>query len=91
MEFSIYIAPENAEQDSPDLLQQSLFLGSCNKIFTHQNFQKLKYQEVITETLLLSKIPSKYENSDSEHQIGQITFDLKLNMGNLQEQLLYSN
>ena len=34
VEFSIYIAPEGASQDSPDLLQQSLFLGAASKVFT---------------------------------------------------------
>ena len=43
VEFSIYIAPENAEQDSPDLVQQSLFLGSSTKVFTSHTFQKLMH------------------------------------------------
>jgi hypothetical protein len=43
VEFSLYMAPEGADPDSPDLVQQSLFLGSGTKVFTLQTFQKLMY------------------------------------------------
>ena len=59
IELSLYIAPENVQDDSPDLVQQSLFFGSGIKYINVKTLNDLKKYGKITEPIPLTKLPPK--------------------------------
>ena len=59
IELSLYIAPENVTEDSPDLVEQSLFFGSGIKYLGLKTLNELKRYGKITEPIPLTKLPPR--------------------------------
>tara|TARA_B110000285_G_C14887611_1_gene496950 strand:- start:321 stop:641 length:321 start_codon:yes stop_codon:yes gene_type:complete len=59
IELSLYIAPENVGEDSPDLVDQSLFFGSGIRYLGQKTLNELKKYGKISEPIAFTKLPPR--------------------------------